>query len=239
MASYYKCKVPMPGTVRDPSPRVSATGCEDGRRLSVGTGGQGHAPTQILISDDDPSPRVSATGCEDSRRLSMGSGGRGHAPTQILISSRAGERGHAPYQNADLEVIEGLQKLCPKPRAQEYSVGPVVPVVPDWAKVKDRNGKRTDSVKAAPKIDLYKVAEDMNVYSRQKRGGFRSLVVPDFPYCILCSNGAFCLGSGCKGPKPAATLDKQMFGLYPRIDVKKKYLPGMNFVESPLETNIR
>ena len=121
MASYYKCKVPMPGTVRDPSPRVSATGCEDGRRLS------------------------------------MGSGGRGHAPTQILISSRAGERGHAPYQNADLEVIEGLQKLCPKPRAQEYSVGPVVPVVPDWAKVKDRNGKRTDSVKAALWAICYQV----------------------------------------------------------------------------------
>ena len=96
----YKVRVPMPGTVKDPSPRVSATGCEDGRRLSMGSGGQGHAPTQI-----DPSPRVSATGCEDSRRLNVGSGGRGHAPTQILISDD--ERGHAPYQNADLEVIEG------------------------------------------------------------------------------------------------------------------------------------
>ena len=236
----------MPGTVKDPSPRVSATGCEDGRRLSMGSGGRGHAPTQIISSDVDPSPRVSATGCEDSRRLNVGSGGRGHAPTQILISDddpnfRAGDqrqRGHAPYQNADLKVVE-LQQMCPKPRAQVYDSGPMVPVVPDWLKV-ERRRKKTVEDYDCPELDLYKVVESINVYSRQKRGGvISSPVIPNSKYCILCSNRmSICLGSSCKGPGP---VDKDPMKLQPSNSIveKKSLLPGLSFVDIEFKPSSR
>ena len=233
MASYYKCKVPMPGTVRDPSPRVSATGCEDGRRLSVGSGGRGHAPTQIL-SDDDPSPRVSATGCEDSRRLSVGSGGRGHAPTQILISeddARAGERGHAPYPNADNKVhsiVGSLKQLCPRPREQVY--GDSAPVPPDWLHVKKRS--REVELDGGSKVDLHKFVAEINKFAWQKKGGIKaSPKVPDSSHCLLCSDGsAVCLGPSCKGKKMEQQVSApDTFHLLPQTPPT---MPGLTFVEN-------
>ena len=52
-------------------------------------------------------------------------------------------------------------------------------------------------------IDLYQFVEDVNKFSRQKRGGQHpGPSGPPTNVCVLCSSGAaVCLGSACMGKK--------------------------------------
>ena len=207
----------------DPSPRVSATGCEDGRRLNMGSGGRGHAPTQILINDDDPSSRVTATGCEDSGRPMMESGDQR-------------QRGQAPYPNADnnnvLSIVGSLEQLCPQPRDQVY--GDSAPVLPDWLQVQERRSRPVKVVGVGLKPDMLELVADINVFARQKKGGTKDgPIVHDSAHCILCGGGgAVCLGPSCKGKKKARLSECVDVPHSQSKNVKRVgILPGLSFVE--------
>ena len=110
----------------------------------------------------------------------------------------------------------------------------MVPVEPDWLKVKEK--KRKKDVTAPddhnPTVDLYKAVEDINVYSRQKKGGWRGVsgpLVPESKYCIFCSNGGICLGSSCKGRGPTFETKLSMEPQVTNNPGVKKVLPGLNF----------
>ena len=52
------------------------------------------------------------------------------------------------------------------------------------------------------KIDLCQFVEDVNKFSRQKRGGQHpGPTGTPTNVCVLCSSGAICLGSACMGKK--------------------------------------